>query len=168
MKNLILIAFVVIASLGTTFGQSTFAHVDTQKVLDTMPSRKAAMKELQSFEERAVRELQETQQKLQEDFNKLEQEKGSMSPTAYGFEEERLMRKSQEFQTRQEELNNQMQLLSQELNAPILERIQTAVDKVSKAQKIDYVIDVSSLLYSNGKDITAAVVQEVLKMEEEK
>ncbi|MBW7868233.1 MAG: OmpH family outer membrane protein [Brumimicrobium sp.] len=167
MRNLMLIALVVLGSLGTTFGQTTIAHVDSQKVLDTMPSRKQAMQELDNFEDKAVKELQETQQKLQDDYNKLQQEKNTMSPTAARFEEERLMRKSQEFQMRQEELDRQMKVLGQELNAPILERIQSAVEKVSKSLKIDYVLDTSSLLYSAGKDITDLVIKEVLKMEQE-
>lgn len=168
MKKLILILIIAVTTLGTAYGQSTMAHVNTKKVLDTMPSRKNAMKELENFERRAVKELQETQQKLQGDYTKLQQEKSTMSPTAYKFEEERLMKKSQEFQTRQQELDDQIQILSQELNAPILETVQNAVAKVSKQEKISYVIDESSLLYSNGRDITDLVIKEVLVLEKEK
>lgn len=168
MKKLLLSVLISIVSLGAAFSQSTVAHVDTQEILDTMPSRKKAKAELSSFENRAVKELQETQQKLESDYARLQKEKATMSPTAYKFEEERLMKKSQEFQGRQKELDRQIQMLSQELNAPILERVQKAVEAVSKKQKIDYVIDESSLLYSNGKDITAMVMKEVLRLENEK
>jgi outer membrane protein len=167
MKKLMLTLLIAVTTLGAAYGQSTLAHVNTQKVLDTMPSRINAMKELENFERRAVKELQETQQKLQSDYTKLQQEKTTMSPTAYKFEEERLMKKSQEFQTRQQELDQQIQILSQELNAPILETVQQAVAKVCKQEKISYVIDESSLLYSGGRDITGLVVKEVLLMEKE-
>lgn len=167
MKKLMLMLFVVVASIGTSFGQSTIAHVNTQKVLDTMPSRQQAMKEVNRFQEKAVKELQETQQKLQDDYNRLQKEKANMSPTAYKFEEERLMKKSQDFQDRQQELDQQIQALSQDLNAPILERVQKAVGIVCKARKIDYAIDESSLLYSNGTSITTDVIKEVLKLESE-
>ncbi|PWH81331.1 OmpH family outer membrane protein [Brumimicrobium oceani] len=167
MKKLMLILVMAVTTLGAAYGQSSMAHVNTQKVLDTMPSRKNAMTELENFERRAVKELQETQQKLQGDYTKLQQEKASMSPTAYKFEEERLMKKSQEFQTRQQELDEQIQILSQELNAPILKTVQDAVAKVSKTEKVDYVIDESSLLYSGGRDITMLVIKEVLRVERE-
>ncbi len=166
MKKLIVLLVLMMAST-MNFAQSKVAHVNTQRVLDTMPSRKAAEKELQNFEQRAVKELQETQQKLQSDYKKLQQEKSTMSPTAYKFEEERLMKKSQEFQTRQQELDQQIQVLSQELNKPILARVQKGVEKVCESEKIDYVIDESSLLYSNGKDLTNLVIKEVMKMENE-
>lgn len=162
-----LILLMAVTTLGTAYSQSTMAHVNTQKVLDTMPSRKSAMTELENFERRAVKELQETQQKLQGDYTKLQQEKPSMSPTAFKFEEERLMKKSQEFQTRQQELDEQIQILSNELNAPILKTVQDAVAKVCKAEKVDYVVDESSLLYSGGRDLTALVVKEVLRIERE-
>lgn len=167
MKKLMLILFVVSSSLGTAFSQSSIAHVNTQRVLDTMPSRKKAMKEVDRFQKKSVEELQETQQKLQTDYGKLQKEKESMSPTAYKFEEERLMKKSQDFQERQQELDQQIQTLSQDLNAPILERVQKAVETVCKNKNLDYAIDESSLLYSSGTDITTEVIKEVLKLENE-
>src|SRR5690554_457737 len=165
MKKLMLILLIAVTTLGTAYGQISIAHVNTQKVLHTMPSRINAMKELENFERRAIKELQETQQKLQADYTKLQQEQKTMSPTAFKFEEERLMKKSQEFQTRQQELDQQIQILSQELNAPILEMVQSAVAKICKQEKISYVIDESSLLYSGGRDITDLIVKEVLVME---
>lgn len=167
MKKFVVILLIAIVSVGTAFSQSSIAHLNSQRVLDTMPSRKAAMKEVENFEERAIGELQETQQKLQKDYAKLQQEKATMSPTAYKFEEDRLNKKAQEFQQRQQELDQQIQILSQDLNEPILERLQKAVDVVSKAEKLEYVIDESSLLYSKGKDITDKVIVEVLKLEQQ-
>lgn len=164
MKKLLLIAL-LFASIGMVNGQTILAHINTQKVLDTMPSRKKAMKEVSDFRDKSIKELQDTQTQLQADYSKLQEQKDNMSPTAYKFEEQRLMKKSQDFQNRQQELDQQIQQLSQELNAPILKEVQDAVAKVSKAKNIDYVIDQTSLLYSNGLDITNDVIKEVLRVE---
>ena len=168
MKKIVLVFVLAVMGIGAANAQSALAHVDTQKILDTMPSRKAAMQELENFERRAIQELQETQQKLQADFQKLQTEKPTMSPTAYKFEENRLNKKGQEFQQRQQELDQQIQIISQELNEPILDMVQKAIEVVCKAEKIDYVIDESALLYSKGKDITDKVIVEVLKLERAK
>lgn len=165
MKKLLFVALLFATSIGMVNGQTILAHVNTQKVLDTMPSRKQAEKEIKDFRDKSIKELQDTQTKLQSDYQTLQQKKDGMSPTSYKFEEQRLMKKSQDFQQRQTELDKQIQQLSQELNAPILKEVQDAVAKVSKAKNIDYVIDQSSLLYSNGTDITNAVIKEVLKVE---
>lgn len=166
MKKALVIAVLVFVAT-FSFGQSSIAHINSQKIMDTMPSYKAAEQEVLKFEEKAIKELQETQQQLQGDFAKYEQEKTSMSPTAAKFEENRLRKKSQDFQTRQQELDQQIQILSQELNAPILERIQKAIEIVCEREKIAYVMDSSMLLYSNGRDITDLVAKEVLRLERE-
>lgn len=169
MKKLILLLVVTLMMGSGSYlnAQSSMAHVNTQRIMDTMPSRKAALKERERFEQRAMKELQETQQKLQQDYQKLQEEKASMAPTAFKFEENRLMKKSQEFQERQQELDQQVQILSQELNEPILDRVQKAIEIVAKQEKVDYVIDEAALLYGNGKNITNKVIKEVMKMENE-
>lgn len=169
MKKLVLLLVVtVIIGTGSYLNaQSSIAHVNTQTVLDTMPSRQAAVKEQERFEKRAMEELQETQLELQQAYNKLQEEKATMAPTAFKFEENRLRKKSQEFQERQQELDQQVQILSQELNAPVLERVQKAIEIVAEREKVDYVIDETALLYGNGKNITDKVIVEVLKMENE-
>jgi len=78
------------------------------------------------------------------------------------------MKKQQNIQDRQESLNQEMQIYSQELNKPILERVQKAVEIVSDRRKLNYVIDESVTLYfKGGTDITAEVVVELLRLDAE-
>ena len=88
-----------------------------------------------------------------------------MSATARRFEEDRLNKKYQEMQARGQELDQQMNILANDLNAPILERVQKAIENVAKTEKLDYVLDKTVLLYSNGKDLTDKVIIEVMKLE---
>lgn len=60
-----LLAIVVMFSLGSVMAQSKVAHVNSQKLLDTLPSRKDAMTKLKEFESNGVLELQE----MEADFN---------------------------------------------------------------------------------------------------
>ncbi|MDG0972888.1 MAG: OmpH family outer membrane protein [Crocinitomicaceae bacterium] len=163
MKKLVLV-LVLVLSLSTSFAQM-FAHVDSQKVLDTMPSRMMAMKEISDFETRAMKEMQDEQAKFNKEYTEFETSSSTMSPTARRFEEERLSKKYQELQTRGQELDQQMNILANDLNAPILDRVKTAIENVAKAEKLDYVLDQSGLLYAKGKDITDKVIAEVLKLE---
>jgi outer membrane protein len=168
MKKLLFIAAIVLLTGSFTNAQSTIGHVDIQKVLDTMPSRKKAQKEVSNFREKAMRELQESEQKLYADAEKLDKERATMSQTAIRFEENRLMKKQQELQERSRELDQQIQILNQELNGPILEMVQDVIESIAKSEKLDYVIDETQLLYAKGKDVTAKVISEVLKIEREK
>lgn len=168
MKKLLFITAVVLFTGSFVNAQSTIGHVDIQEVLDTMPSRKMAQKEVTNFREKAMRELQESEQKLYGDAEKLDQERASMSQTAIRFEENRLMKKQQELQERSRELEQQIQILNQELNSPILEMVQDIIESVAKREKLDYVIDETQLLYAKGKNITNIVIAEVLKLEKER
>jgi Skp family chaperone for outer membrane proteins len=61
-----------------------------------------------------------------------------------------------------------MQMYSQDLNKPILERVQKAVEIVSDRKKLNYVIDESVTLYfKGGMDITAEVVVELMRLDAE-
>lgn len=166
MKKLITM-LVVVFGFTALFGQSSIAHIDSQKILDTMPSRKTAMKEYMQFEEKMFRELQESQTKLQAEVKEFNERGSELSATGKRFEEERLGKKYQEFQMRQQEIEQQLNQMSIEMNEPILARIQVAIENVCKVEKIDYVIDESALLYSKGRDITDKVIKEVLKLEAE-
>jgi len=68
--------------------QVKVAHVNSQKLLDTLPSRKEAMKKLQEFEASGVNELKE----MEADFNKAladyEKKRGDLSPMLIKIEEE--------------------------------------------------------------------------------
>lgn len=167
MKKLLL-ALAVMFSVGTVMAQSKVAHVNSQKLLDTLPSRKVAMTKLQDFETNGVKELQE----MEADFNaalaKYEKDRPGMTPMLIKIEEEKLMKKQQNLQDREQALNQEMQIYSQELNKPILERVQKAVEIVSDRKKLNYVIDESVTLYfKGGMDITSEVIVELLRLDAE-
>ena len=167
MKKIVL-ALVVMFSIGSVMAQQKIGHVNSQKLLDTLPSRKAAIEQLRMFEENGIQELQE----MEADFNKqiavYEKNRPTMSPVIIKIEEEKLMKKQQALQEREQSLNAEMQAVSQELNKPILERVQKAVEIVSDRKKLSYVIDESTTLYfKGGMDITAEVILELLRLDAE-
>ena len=144
------------------------AHVNSQQLLDTMPSRKAAMEQLKKFEQDGYKELTEIQKDLEETYKKYEQNKGSWSPVILKIEEEKIMKKQQGLEDRQTALQQELQIYNQELNKPILEMLQKSVEIVSDRKKINYVIDESTTLYfKRGMDITAEVLIELLRLDAE-
>lgn len=162
----VLLAIVLIFSAGTLMAQSKIAHVNSQQLLDTMPSRVAAIQKLQEFEKSGVTELQEMEADLNAALAKYERARPNMSPVIIKIEEEKLMKKQQALQEREQSLNSEMQAYSNELNAPILQMVQDAVKIVSERKKLNYVIDESVTLYfAGGTDITDEVIVELLKMD---
>ena len=167
MRKLVL-AFLVVLGSTAVMAQSKVGHVNSQKLLDTLPSRKAAIEKLKEFEMSGIKELQE----MEADFNaalaKYEQNRANMSPVIQKIEEEKLMKKNQAIQEREQSLTQEMQIYSQELNKPILDRVQKSVELVAERKKLNYVIDESVTLYfKGGTDITQEVLVELLRMDAE-
>ena len=164
----ILLALAVFMSVGVLNAQSKVAHVNSQKLLDTLPSRQEAMKKLKEFEANGIKELQEMEADLNAAYAKYEKDRPNMIQAQIKIEEDKLMKKQQNLQEREQSLNQEMQILSQELNKPILERVQKAVEIVSDRKKLNYVIDETVTLYfKGGMDITAEVLTELLRLDAE-
>ncbi len=167
MKKLLL-ALVVMFSVGTVMAQSKVAHVNSQKLLDTLPSRKVAIAKLQAFEENGVKELQEMEADFNAALKKYELERPKMTPVEIQITEDKLMKKQTNIQEREQSLQQEMQLFSQDLNKPILDRVQKAVEIVADRKKLNYVIDESTTLYhKGGMDITGEVIVELLRLDAE-
>lgn len=163
----ILLALIVVCSVGTLSAQTKVAHVNSQTLLDTMPSRKSAIVKLQEFERAGVQELQEMQADFEKSYNAFMAKQSTLSPVVLKIEEEKLMKKQQNLQEREQSLQQEMQVYSQELNNPILEMVQKAVKEVSEKNKINYVIDETVTMYfSGGTDITNEVITVLLRMDQ--
>ena len=166
MKRLVLIAIVVLVA-GVASAQSKLAHLDSQKIMEAMPSYKDAVKKLEQFQKDGYDELEA----MEADFNaavaayQQKVQSGNMTPTLQQIEEGKLSKKEQAIVERQQSLQQELQAYSQELNQPILDRVKAAVKLVSDRSKYDYVFEISALMIHNGPDITAEVITEILKLE---
>jgi len=163
-KTLSIVALLFVTNLAIS--QSKVAHVDSQQLLDTMPSRELALKELKAIEDEFRTEIQSMYEEYEKTRAKLEAERSSLSPTIIKSRETNLMGLEQRIQERQQTIQNEMQIRAQELNQPILDRVKQAVEIVAERKKLNYVIDGPNMLYTKGgMDITSEVVVELLKLD---
>lgn len=161
-----LLVFAVVFSAGMTMAQSKVASVNSQGLLDSLPSYLEAQKTLDEIRISGLTELQEMEANLNKSIQTFREKEKDMAPVVRDLEEKKLMQKDQEIQTKQQSLQQDLQRIAQELNQPILEMVQKAVDNVAKANKYDYVVDQSMLLYFNeAHDITDKVSAELKKMD---
>ena len=165
MKKLVLlVAFV--GTIASFQEQTKVGHVNTQKLLDTLPSRKVALGQIGDFEKKGIAELKDMEAELQKIYAKYLQDKDKLTPVVQQYEEERIQKKNQAMQQREQELQQQIRSLGEELNAPILKRVQKSVDLVADRKKINYVIDETATLYfKGGTDLTSEVMVELLKLD---
>ena len=162
MKNLLL-GLVLFIGFGAV-AQSKVAHVNSQKLLDTLPSRKAAISQLDQIQKSGVSELEEMQKAFESAYKIWIDGQANMPPMIKENEQNKLMRMQQNLETRQAELEQELKVYSEQLNQPILDRVQKAIEIVAERKKLNYVLDQSSMTmyYKGGMDITNEVIVELL------
>ena len=164
MKNVLLGLFVVIGF--SSFAQTKIGHVDSQKLLDTLPSRKDAIRKIDSMKTTGMDELRIMDADFQKAYQDYMTNQASKSPAERQIIEGRLMQKQQMLEATQASLEEGLQIVSEELNKPILERVQKSIDIVAERKKLNYVLDVSATMYSKGGiDITSEVIVELLLLD---
>ncbi|MBT8268729.1 MAG: OmpH family outer membrane protein [Flavobacteriaceae bacterium] len=166
MKQLktLLFAFALIFGMSFMSAQSKVAHINTQELVEAMPSMQSAKAELEKLAKTYETEIQNMATELQ---NKVKQYDAEASTKT---DEENTTR-MQEVQTmeqsiRQYQAQAQQDLAGKEaaLLEPILKKAKDAVVKVAQAQGFDYVLDSTAgqgVILADGKDLLADVKKEL-------
>lgn len=166
MKKLFFALALALSAIATTNAQTKIGHVNSQTLLDTMPSRKAGIKEIQDIEAAGLKELRGMDSTIQIAYQSYQAKQATMSETVKQYEQGRIQRMQQSLESRQQEIDQQLQIMTTEMNAKVLDKIKKAVATVAAVKKFNYIIDESSTLYSGGGiDVTNDVATELLKLE---
>ena len=165
-KQLTIFLILFISSFGSTvFAQSKIAHVNTKTVLDTIPSRKKGLKEIQEITKQSEAELIELDKQIQKVYTDYMNKNSDQSQTVNQYEENRIRKMQQDLQSREQELNDDLQKMSMTLNEKTYSIVKDAVKTIATKKGFQYVIDQETALFSGGTDITNDVIIEVLKLD---
>lgn len=168
MKKILFALALTVCAIATTQAQTKIGHVKSQVLLDTMPSRKAAINEIKDIEAAGLKELKAADSAIQLAYIDYQKKMSTMSETVRQYEENRIRRMQQNLEERQQQIDQQLQTMTQEMNVVILDRVKKAVAIVANAKKYNYIIDESTTLFSaGGIDVTNEVIVELLKLEAE-
>lgn len=161
----VLAALMMVLSFGA-MAQVKIGFVDTQRLLDTMPSRKVAIQQYQEYEKSLRDELQTMAADFQKMYEDFERKAGDMTPVLRQHAEKKLMDKQRLMEERQQSMQEELQAYGEELNKPILAKVQKAIGIIAERQKLSMVVDVTSTLYyAPEMNITNVVGVELMKLE---
>ena len=168
MKKLVVLLVVLVGLGGTAMSQSKIAHVKSQVLWDTLPSAKIALTNYAKEEKDAYDQITEMQGEFEKEVQAYEATKADMTPLKRQYEEKELMEMQGRIESTNQSLKDYLIQTSNELNAPLQDRIKRAIDIVAARMKLAYVIDETAAIYSaGGEDITNAVIVELLKLDKE-
>ena len=161
MKNLMIAVALFMGATTFTNAQSKTAHVDTQALVESMPEMKAAQSQLENLQRTYDTEIKTLVKEFETKIKQYEVEAESKTAEVNAKRAEEVQGMQANINAYRQGAMEDLQKKQEDLIAPILEKARTAIQKVGRSQGYQYVLDSSSLLLAEGKDLLVDVKKEL-------
>ncbi|WP_312298702.1 OmpH family outer membrane protein [Chryseobacterium sp.] len=155
-------AVMMVVSVGMAKAQK-IATLDVLGVLNAMPEKKKADADLKTFLDTKQAEIKKKADAGQAKLKQYSEEAPKKTADENKAREAELQKIQEEIAQMQEKAQKDLQAKQEVVFGPIEKKLNDAVEKVSKANGYEYVMDANSpaFLYKAGTDATAAVKKEL-------
>lgn len=155
-------AVMMVVSVGMAKAQK-IATLDVLGVLNAMPEKKKADADLKTFLDTKQAEIKKKADAAQAKYQQYQTEAPKKTADENKAREEEMKKLADEIQQMQDKAQKDLQAKQEVVFGPIEKKLNDAVEKVSKANGYEYVMDANSpaFLYKAGTDATAAVKKEL-------
>ena len=147
MKKLFRVLFLGIALFvmgGMAQAQVKIAHVNTAEILDAMPDKAKAEKELEKYYGELQNQLQTMAQEYQTKMQDYEANQATMSNLVKQSKEKEILDLQSRIQQFQANAEQEFENKRAELLKPILDKIQNAINTVGKEKGYTYILDLAT------------------------
>ena len=147
MKKLFRVMFLGIALFvmsGMAQAQVKIAHVNTAEILDAMPDKAKAEKDLEKYYGELQSQLQTMAQEYQTKMQDYEANQATMSNLVKQSKEKEIIDIQNRIQQFQANAETEFENKRAELLKPILDKIQTAINAVGKEKGYTYMLDLAT------------------------
>lgn len=143
----------------TALAQTKVAHIDGQKLLESMPEVKAAIDSVNKQTEMYTREISKMEKDLQDAYVKYQQEAPSLPQAIRESREKAILAQQQGLEDFKETASGDLDGLQRKLLEGPTEKAKKGIEEVAKANGIAYVLDISvqTVLYAGGEDLLEKV-----------
>ena len=167
MKNLKLIAIAVVlfvAGTSLTNAQAKVAHINTQDLVEAMPEMKAAQSQLDKLKKTYDTQLKDMYKELETKAKQYDAEASTKTDEENQKRVEEVGGMQKNIQAFNQQAMQDLQKKEVDILQPILDKARLAIQKVARAQGIQYVLDATpggGILLADGKDLLADVKKEL-------
>lgn len=154
-------AIIMFASIG--LNAQKIATLDVASVLNAMPEKKTADKQLEAFQTVKAAEIKKQSDAAQVLYEKYNKESQTQTAEANKTRQDELQKLFENLKKMESDAQKELYSKQDAAFAPIEVKFNAAVSKAAKANGWDYVMDANStsLVYKGGPDATAAVKKEL-------
>lgn len=148
----------VLLSAGPAFAQAKIGFVNLDRILKEAPAAQRAMKKLEAEASRREQDLGKIRDQLRKQQETLEKNAVTMSDADRQKRERELADLNREFQRKQREYSEDMNIRRNEELSGIIEQANRAVIKIAETEKFDIIFQ--EAVYRNPRlDITDKVIK---------
>lgn len=168
MKQVKTLVLATVLFIGTQFAtaQTKVGHINVQDLMTANPAMKAAEAQLKKLQDTYDAEYKKMVQEYQTKLAQYQQdaEAKTVSDAVNETRSQEMQDMGARIQKYQDTASKDLQQKSIELQKPIMEKAQAAIQKVARAKGIQYVLDSttgSGVLLADGTDLLADVKKEL-------
>ncbi|MES2863644.1 MAG: OmpH family outer membrane protein [Bacteroidota bacterium] len=166
MKQLktLFIAIVMFFGAQVASAQTKVGHIDVSALMTTMPAMKAAETQLNKLREGYDTEYKKLVTEYQTKAAQYQKEAETAGDVLNQTRSQEMQDMGTRIQKYQDDASKSLQDKSVELQKPLMEKAQAAIQKVARAKGIQYVLDStvgSGVLLADGVDLLADVKKEL-------
>lgn len=164
MKHLKSLLFATALFLGATSfmsAQTKVAHINTQELIKAMPEYKAAQTEVEQAGKTYEAEIAASMKELEAKLKQYDAEAPNQTQAVNTERMQEVEGIKQGIAQYQQDAQQNMSKLEYDKLQPITKKAREAIQKVARAQGFQYVLDASTLIMADGKDLMADVKKEL-------
>ena len=149
MKKFFLAAVFCFAALAANAQTLKFGNVDSNALIEAMPERAQALKELEELQSRYESELAKMNEEFQTKYSSFMQERETLEKSIADAREQELTQLQQRIQQFYETAGRDIQTQEQSKMAPIVEKVRKAIQAVGEKNGFTYIFNAGTALYSS-------------------
>lgn len=164
IKSLLVAVVLLVGATSFVNAQTNMAHIDTQALMEAMPEMKAAQNQLEKLQKTYDTEIKGMAKEFEAKVQQYGNEEGSKTQEENAKRVEEVQGMERNIAAYRQQAMEDLRKRELDVYQPILDKARTAIQKVARAQGIQYVMDSttgSGLLLADGKDLLADVKKEL-------
>jgi len=162
MRKSILLFVLTISSTIVLAQKQKIGHVDVQQIMQSLAVKDSIQQKFLDYQAIYQKELERIQNELIQEEQRLAEEQKTLPEEIFQQRYQSLLRRKQEFQeVTYPEAQQRLQQKMTELQIPLEEKLNVAIEKVAKENGFLYILQLEATLYAGGEDITKLVRKEL-------
>jgi outer membrane protein len=160
-KTLLIAAILILGASQTINAQAKTAHVDVSDIMTKMPAMLDAQKQLETLSKTYDADYKKMADEFQAKLKKYDTEAATVTDAINAERQKEVQDMQKRIQDFGQNAQKELQQKQEDITKPIYEKVRASIQKVGKAKGFQYVLDGSTLLLSDGPNLTADVKKDL-------